>query len=105
MNDAVMQQLLPLHLVLIAVSQSEVSGRSFCYHSTIIPKQQHTSRSKNLTPLSALFQRSRNLTLDLSPKAACSPPGVNYKSFSPGAWVGRESALILILHFSLKDHL
>lgn len=39
--------------------------------------------------------------------AACSQPPLVLimRLFSPGAWVGHRSALILILHFSLKDRL
>lgn len=40
--------------------------------------QQHTSHSKNPTTLSAFLLWLRYSTLDLSPKAVCSPPGVNY---------------------------
>lgn len=42
------------------------------------------------------------------PNAACSPPGVNYKTPpppTPGAQVRRGSALITILPFALKKHL
>lgn len=81
----------PLHFIPITIHQSEVSDRSFCYH-TVIPKQQHTSRSKTRTPSSALLFSSGRRTPPCAShrKAVCNPLGVNYKTFSPqrlgGTW-------------------
>lgn len=91
-NDAVIQQLslqAPSCFVPVIISQTEVSDRSFCSHSTVFPQQPHTSHSKHLTTLPALSLRSRYPTLDLSRKAACSPPGVNYNTFFSPHSLGR----------------
>lgn len=96
----------PFHSVPASISRSVASARSLCcchYKASayISPSVFHLY---HFFPLHVLPYQ----VFDLFPAAACSPlvliirPSPNPK---PRSWVKRGSALILILHFSLKDRL
>lgn len=101
-NDTVMQQLLRQALPFCPENnKSEVSDRSFCCRSDVIRKQQHSSNSSSLTPLSALFSWSQYHTLDPSPNAACSPPALIIRLFPP--WSLGETWKCINLDSSLQS--